>query len=124
MTSKKARTWLAAALTMLAMTGCGNNNSDVGSSSVVPAQEIKVVAKDNVFDPKDYTAQAGKPVRLVVTNAGQNAHEVEVKGLTTETKLAPGQSKTFDLSNIAAGTYTIYCEIHEDQGMQGQLVVK
>jgi plastocyanin len=87
-------------------------------------QEVTIIAKDNAFDPGTYTVEAGRPIRLTVTNSGQNVHEVEVKGLLSETQLAPGQSKTVELQPPAPGTYRIYCEIHEDQGMEGEFVVK
>ncbi len=62
--------------------------------------------------------------QIVVTNAGQAIHQVEVKDLLPETQLAPGLSRTVDLKDVKPGTYKIYCEIHQDEGMVGQLVVK
>lgn len=58
------------------------------------------------------------------TNSSQNVHEVEVKDLLPETKLSPGQSKSIDLQSAQPGTYRVYCEIHEVEGMEGELVVK
>ncbi|HYP42080.1 MAG TPA: cupredoxin domain-containing protein [Chloroflexia bacterium] len=54
----------------------------------------------------------------------QNVHEVEVKELMPETRLAPGQSKTIDLPAQQAGTHSIYCEIHEDEKMEGEFIIK
>ncbi len=129
---------LAASLPLIA--GCGSvdtNSAPTAGSVSAPTlaatsssggggdvQEIRVVAKDNVFDPKSYTAVAGKPLRITAVNQGQNVHEVEVKGLLPETKLAPGQIKTVDVPSVGAGTYRVYCEIHGDSGMEGELVVK
>lgn len=116
------------------VTACGSESATtvgtiVGTTvGVTPAagdiQEIKVTAKDNMFDPKSYTAVAGKPLRITAVNEGQNVHEVEVKGLMSETKLLPGQTKTVAIQTLTAGTYKVYCEIHEDSGMEGELVVK
>jgi plastocyanin len=136
---------LAAAFALLlasALAGCGDTSSATpvptsppssspaptgtssGASNTGDVTEIRIVAKDNLFDPASYTATAGKTLRIVAVNEGQNVHEVEVKGLMSETQLTPGQSKTVEVPNVAAGTYRIYCEIHEDSGMEGQLVVK
>ncbi len=116
------------AMILVALAGCGGQSSplptDASNSPVPGGQEIRVVAKDNAFDPKSYTAAAGKPLRIIAVNEGQNVHEVEVKGLLPESKLTPGQDKVIDIQTLAPGTYRIYCEIHEDQGMEGELVVK
>lgn len=116
---------------MLLLVGCGAGS---GATPTVPTvesaatqadvQEVRITANDNAFEPMTYTVTAGKPVRIIATNAGQNVHEVEVKGLMPETKLAPGQSKTVDLATIEAGKYRVYCEIHGDVGMEGELVAK
>ncbi len=120
---------------LLLLAGCGTE-SGIGQGAgtpVAPAataetgagmQEIKIVAKDNKFEPATYTAEAGKPLRITAINEGQNIHEVEVKGLMPETKLTAGQSRNVEVAAPAAGTYRIYCEIHGDQGMEGELVIK
>ncbi|HEX8221833.1 MAG TPA: cupredoxin domain-containing protein [Chloroflexia bacterium] len=116
-----------------ALYGCGQDGASTSPTATVGgssggtqsgAQEINIVAKDNLFEPKTYTAEAGKPIRITATNSGQNVHEVEVKGLLPETKLSPGQNKSIDLQSAQPGTYKVYCEIHEDEGMEGELVVK
>ncbi|HKP54111.1 MAG TPA: cupredoxin domain-containing protein [Chloroflexia bacterium] len=116
---------------MLSMTGCGSDTAQpvptTGTSNTTPqagAQEVRIVAKDNLFDPKSYTVEAGKPIKLTVVNEGQEVHEVEVKTLLPETKLSPGQTKSVDLQSLQPGTYKLYCEIHEDQGMEGEFIVK
>ena len=121
-------------LAMLTMVGCGSEAAKPsatagtgGTSSTTPqadAQEVRIVAKDNIFDPMTYTVEAGKPIKLTAVNEGQEVHEVEVKDLMPETKLVPGESKTVDLGALQPGTYRIYCEIHKDQGMEGEFIVK
>ena len=124
-------TALLCVISALIFAGCGtaatpvpptqNPGSGSGQGDV---QEITITSKDNVFDPASYTVEAGKPIKLTVVNAGQNVHEVEVKDLMPETKLAPGQSKTIDLPAQQAGTHRIYCEIHEDEKMEGEFIIK
>ncbi len=122
--SLAASTLIAACNPQAAPSGGATPTLTPAGGAAQNAQEVTIVAKDNVFDPKTYTVEAGKPVRLTVTNSGQNVHEVEVKGLLPETQLAPGQSKTVELQPPAPGTYKVYCEIHEDEGMEGEFVVK
>ena len=116
-----------------ALSACGQGGTGTPATATVggtggggqtAAQEVNIIAKDNMFDPKSYTVEAGKTVRIVATNSGQNVHEVEVEELLPETKLTPGQSKSVDLESVQPGTYRVYCEIHEDEGMEGELVVK
>ncbi len=124
-------TALLCVISALAFAGCDTaaaptpTTQGTGSGSgQAGAQEITITSKDNAFDPASYTVEAGKPIRLTVVNAGQNVHEVEVKDLMPETKLAPGQSKTVDLPAQQAGTHRIYCEIHEDEKMEGEFIIK
>ncbi len=123
---------------LLSLTGCGSATSastptapnivpTTGTGNTTPEsgmQRVTISAKDNMFDPMSYIVEAGKPVKLTVVNNGQEIHEVEVKDLIPETKLSPGQSKSVDLGVLQPGTHRIYCEIHGDQGMEGQFVVK
>jgi plastocyanin len=112
---------------------CGPGGGDTGSSpsgnstpvggGTQASGEIKIAAKDNVFEPKSVTVPAGKAVKVTFTNEGQNPHEVEIKDLTDETMLQPGQSKTFTITPEKK-TYKMYCEIHEDQGMEGEFIGK
>ena len=120
---------LMAALTAgLSLAGCGASGptppTGASTGDSAGSQQITLTAKDNFFEPKTLQVEAGKPIQLTVVNGGQNVHEVEVKDLMPETKLAPGQSKTVDIPPQPAGTHRIYCEIHEDEGMEGELVVR
>ncbi len=129
MSRKHLATLFLSALSVVAFAGCGSEagpaiNSEASGTATGNSQGITITAKDNLFDPVTYTAEAGKPIKITVTNAGQNIHEVEVKDLFPETKLSPGQSKTIDIASAVAGTYKLYCEIHEDTGMVGEFVVK
>ena len=115
----------------LVLSACGGEAAPTPGStgqSSTPASgdagtEVRIVTKDNIFEPKSYTVQ-GPAFRIVVMNEGSNVHEVEVKGLVPETQLVAGQSKSFDIADVKPGTYRIYCEIHEDEGMEGELIVK
>jgi plastocyanin len=131
MSRRIVTTALLCVISGLAFAGCGTEATPVpptqgagNGSGQADVQEITITSKDSVFDPATYTAEAGKPIKLTVVNAGQNVHEVEVKDLMPETKLAPGQSKTVELPAQQAGTHRIYCEIHEDEKMEGEFIIK
>ena len=120
-------------LAAVTLAGCGQDSNLPSATATVAGsssgsqsgtREVNIVAKDNVFDPKTYTIEAGSSIKITATNSGQNVHEIEVEGLLPESKLSPGQSKAVDLQSVQPGTYRVYCEIHEDEGMEGELVVK
>jgi plastocyanin len=123
---------LAALLGALTLAGCGQEpaspgaaaTATTGTGSQTGMQEVVIIAKDDMFEPVSYTVTGNAPLRITARNDGQHVHEVEVKGLMPETKLTPGQSKSVDVQSVEPGTYRIYCEIHEDQGMEGELIVK
>ena len=63
-------------------------------------------------------------VALRVTNTGNLDHNIEVTGLGTLPALHAGETKTLELANVVAGTYTVICTIpgHADSGMKAQLM--
>lgn len=124
----RRRPWLVfstlclVAAASLVLGGCGLEQGAPAASGPAPeGGEVKIVARDNVFDPKDVHLPAGKPVRVTFANEGKNVHEPEIKGLIGETKLVAGQSKSYDVT-AKPGTYRLYCEIHEGT-MEGTVTV-
>lgn len=105
------------------LVGCGSatSGSSSATSATEAAAEVRIAAKDDFFDPKTVTVPAGRPVKVTFVNEGQHVHEVEIKGLVNETKLQPGQSKSFTITPQQQ-VYKLYCEIHEDQGMVGEFI--
>lgn len=117
---------------LLTVTACGTQDSGSavgtsgtqGASSGGSATEIVITANDNKFEPAEYTAPSGQPLKITLKNAGNNPHTVEIEKLIAETSLAPGQSKSFEIAAQSPGTYELECEIHLDEGMKGTFVVK
>lgn len=99
-------------------TAASPTNAASGAGSAGNTASVRIVAKDNVFEPAAYTVTAGQPVKVTFVNEGKNVHEFEVKGLIPETKIQPGESRDFTVTPEKK-TYELYCEIHEDQGMKG-----
>ncbi|HEX5167173.1 MAG TPA: cupredoxin domain-containing protein [Thermomicrobiales bacterium] len=106
------------------LAACGSDDDDDddaasnGAAASPAANTIRIVTNDNVFEPEAVTAPAGEPVTVTFVNEGDNVHEVEIEGLVDETMLQPGESKDFTFTPEKK-EYRMYCEIHEDEGMEG-----
>jgi FtsP/CotA-like multicopper oxidase with cupredoxin domain len=86
---------------------------------------IELTLSEFAIKPASVTAAPGR-VLLRVQNKGSVAHNVSVKELGKKTvDLQPGTTAELDLGEVAAGHYTILCEIpgHADSGMTGMLMV-
>jgi plastocyanin len=83
------------------------------------------------FDPSTVSAPSGKVVFFLV-NSGSTSHDLiirdssgnRVSGAASEL-VSAGDSFVFTVSNIAAGSYTFFCDQpgHEASGMKGTLTV-
>ena len=61
---------------------------------------------------------------LDITNTGTVEHNLAVQGTDLKTAMIPsGGNAHLDLSGLAAGTYTVFCEVagHQASGMQAML---
>jgi FtsP/CotA-like multicopper oxidase with cupredoxin domain len=86
---------------------------------------IELTLTEFEIAPASVTADPGRLV-LHVVNKGTMAHNVSVKELGKKSiDLQPGASAELDLGDVAAGHYTILCEVsgHADSGMTGMLMV-
>ena len=108
-------------LAAFAFSGCG------GGGPSQPAGSIKVTMNEFKFDPSSIDAKAGK-VTLYLVNSGSTAHDLVVKdssgGVVAKSSMVQnGDSTTFDIPNLPAGSYTIVCDVpgHADSGMKGTL---
>ncbi|TAN35014.1 hypothetical protein EPN29_01480 [bacterium] len=116
---------LAAALASAALlAACG------GGSGSQPAGSIKVTMTEYKFDPSTLSAPSGKVVFFLV-NAGSVAHDMIIRdGSGTRVAgselVSAGDSKVFQVDNLATGSYTIVCDQpgHESSGMKGALTIK
>ena len=112
-----------AAVALLA--GCGGG----GSGSGAPAGSIQVTMTEFKFDPSTLSATHGKVVFWLI-NSGTTQHDLAIRDssgnrIATSELVSAGDTKEFDVSDIAAGTYTIFCsqQGHEGSGMKGTLTV-
>jgi plastocyanin len=116
---------LALVAVFAVVAACGGSS---GGSQ--PAGSTKVSLTEFKFDPgtdSPLTVTHGKVVFWLV-NTGNTSHDLAIKDssgntVATSELVSPGDSKEFDVDNLAAGNYTIVCTQpgHEASGMKGTL---
>lgn len=115
----------AVAMVMVALiAACGG-----GSGGAQPAGSTQVTLSEYKFAPSSITVQHGKVVFWLV-NSGNLGHDMAIRDssnntIATSDLVSAGDSKEFDVNDIPAGTYTIFCSQpgHEAAGMKGTLTV-
>ena len=112
--------------------GCGGDDGGNGGSdqtSEGAAEAIEVSLTDFAISPANPRVESGGQVEFRVRNDGETAHDLEVEGPGTETKLAseldPGQSGTLTVDLSEPGSYEWYCPVgnHRENGMEGEITV-
>ena len=115
-------------LAVALLAGCGG-----GSSTAQPAGSIKVSMTEWKFDPgtdTSITAPAGRVVFYVVNASSNTSHDMIIRNnagtrVAGSDLISAGDTSVFTVTNIAAGTYTIFCDQpgHESSGMKGTLTI-
>jgi plastocyanin len=101
--------------TAVALAGCSSKTAADPDATVPANADLTVLAPEGLqFDKKAYTAKAGEIKVAYISTANQvhnfiiaDANKVK-QGPTL--KVAPGQ-KTGGTYTLAAGTYSVYCDI-------------
>jgi uncharacterized cupredoxin-like copper-binding protein len=82
------------------------------------------------FTPGDIQVPAGKVVFFLVNDGNGISHDMVIRDSAGKTVarselVSSGDSIVFTVDNIAAGSYTIFCDQpgHEASGMHGTLTV-
>lgn len=93
--------------------------SAVSAGAVDASGTITIVAKDNVFEPKQFTGPANQPITVKLDNQGAAIHNFAVKGQKGADGNEIGalklvQAKQSDTVQFAlpAGSYDFYCTVH------------
>ncbi len=112
------------AIALLAVAACGG-----GGTGSQPAGSTKVTMTEFKYDPSSITVPHGKVVFFLV-NAGTVSHDmiiVDGSGNRVDASdlVSPGEATVLTVNDLAAGTYTFYCDQpgHRANGMQGTLTV-
>jgi len=108
------------------LAACGGSGGNGGSQ---PAGSIKVTMTEYKFDPSTVNASSGKVVFFLV-NGGSVAHDLIIRDsnnnrVAGSELISAGDTTVFTVDNIAAGTYTLFCDQpgHESSGMKGTLTI-
>ena len=109
-----------AAVSLLLLTACGGGDDGANGGGDGAAATSTVTMRDNAFVPSDPVVSAGE-VDLV--NEGASPHTFTVEGEDVNVQVEAGQTVT-ETIDLAAGTYTLFCEFHRGQGMEGTLTVE
>ncbi len=101
-----------------------------------PATTVKVSMKDNFFEPKDISVNAGSTVTFELTNAGKAIHNMRIadsrgsytsrESVVSDPELissAKSGALTWAVPGTAGVTYKFRCDIHPDQ-MTGTITIK
>ena len=107
----------------------GGGGSAGGAGGGAPAGSIQVGMSEFKFTPSTLQAKSGT-VNFLLNNTGTTAHDMVIadaagKQVAKSELVQPGNQATFTVANVAAGTYTIFCDVpgHRAAGMEGTLTV-
>ncbi len=130
---RRSGTAMVAAMTVggLLVAGCGGKSTTTtptGPSGSSATGSVVTVRGDDAlrFDQASYSATAGS-VTFALIDDGSNPHTLLIdkqSGLKKLTVSGKGDKAQGSVT-LAAGTYTIYCDIpgHRSAGMEAKLVV-
>jgi uncharacterized cupredoxin-like copper-binding protein len=117
---------LVALVALALLSGCAGG----GASSPQPSGSVKVSMTEFKFTPSDISVPAGQVVFYLVNDGSGTSHDMAIRDSTGKTVakselVSAGDTTVFTVANIAAGTYTIFCDQpgHEASGMHGTLTV-
>jgi plastocyanin len=122
------RPWVALAAT-LALAGCGGDDDRSARSVTVPAGGVlRASAKEYSYDPGRVTVEKAGPLRIILRNDGELAHDLRIRKGERDLGGTPafqGGSRSATV-RLAGGEYTFYCSVgdHEELGMKGDLRVR
>lgn len=101
-----------------------------GVASTGKTAEVKVSLKDNFFEPKDITVNAGDSITFEAKNDGIAIHNMMIQSSATEGKdfasgpaVSPGEESKFTAVFSKPGTIKFVCAYHLPD-MAGTITVK
>ncbi len=114
-------------LAALALAACSQGG---GAGQAVASGEIVVKTSEWKFEPNTFRIEAGKPIKLVLNNAGMIEHDLAIAGFTpggTEVQVAarPGEKASVEFTPDKPGVYEVVCTLpgHKSAGMVGKIEV-
>ncbi|MBM2826215.1 MAG: Copper binding protein, plastocyanin/azurin family [Dehalococcoidia bacterium] len=95
-------------------------------------QDVSITLTNFAIAPKEITVSQGQPVKFIVTNGGQNNHNLtfkleaqQIEKKLFEANVAPGGNNTGEYTFSTVGEWQMYCPVgtHAQQGMTGTVKV-
>ena len=114
-------------LTLGALAACGGANS-----TPLPPLPIKIIVRDDKFEPNLLTGKVNQPIELTVENQGTKPHSFVIDELKVKIPdIAPGQSGTATFTSKQIRTYTnggafiFYSDVagDKDAGLTGNISI-
>jgi plastocyanin len=102
--------------------GGSSSGSGSASSQAAPATNIKIVMKDNAFEPKDITVPVGKEITIEYDNQGAVMHNLVAESYSSPMVQA-AEKGTMKVKFDKAGQVKFLCAFHQP-GMDGTFTVK
>ncbi|CAN5793174.1 hypothetical protein BH23ACT5_BH23ACT5_21410 [soil metagenome] len=98
--------------------------SPEGGAAAEPGRVEATLTLSEFAIQGDLSIPAGD-VGFELVNVGTQVHNVVLENGPSSPDVPGGQSASFELSELAPGTYTIFCDIagHRESGMEARLVV-
>ena len=123
---RSVRAGLAAvAVSGLALTGCGGDDTSGGDTGT-PANVVARGDDALKFDQTQYSAAAGSVV-IELVDDGSQPHTLLIEKVNSFKKLSVTKKGDTDrgTATLEPGTYTIYCDVvgHRGAGMEAKLVI-
>lgn len=87
---------------------------------------LTITARDNLFDPKELTAEKGTAYTLTLTNRGSALHNWHLIGTAGEPKtdlINGGATARVTFTLADAGSFTYRCDVHPGE-MEGKITVR
>ena len=135
------------ALSGLALVACGGDDDDDGEGSTAPTATVPAASNptsapassptaaaapegavemtmvDFGYQPGTIEATAGQPVRIQLTNSGQQPHTFTIDDVVDSGDMDENESQLVEFTPAQAGTLTFYCTVHGQAAMSGEVNV-
>lgn len=104
----RAAALLLSAAICLVTAGCGNDTTSRRTISAAPVQG------GTGFDPTSISVHTGDKVDIRVSNETAVIHGFDIDGLGLKSwEISPGQTQRIRFTARRAGTFRIFCHLHE-----------
>jgi plastocyanin len=128
---RQGAAWAAGIIAATALfAGCSGGGDEGGNASAAtgggsqsaPVTNVKMVMKDNTFEPSTVTLPVGKEVTIEYENQGAVMHNLVAESFSSPMVQA-GEKGTMKMKFDKAGQVKFLCAFHQP-GMEGSFTVK